>query len=62
MYVPFVWLMWGTTAGMFEILPYLPGVYFTCLISEGLLLTRVAGIFYATGRKICGHNTWYGKG
>lgn len=33
MYLPFVWVMWGSTAAL----------------------------TYAMGRKIAGHNTWFGK-
>ncbi|KAK2602607.1 hypothetical protein N8I77_009125 [Diaporthe amygdali] len=33
MYVPFVWIMWGTSGAM----------------------------MYAMGRKVLGHNTWFGK-
>lgn len=30
-------------------------------VNEGILLTRVAALTYAMGRKIAGHNTWFGK-
>ncbi|KAK7709258.1 hypothetical protein SLS63_013263 [Diaporthe eres] len=33
LYVPFVWIMWGTTGAM----------------------------MYAMGRKVMGHNSWFGK-
>lgn len=63
MYVPFVWIMWGSTGGMFKTSPSLSPLSWYSLAgqSEGLLLTSGIALFYAMGRKVLGHNTWFGK-
>lgn len=53
LYVPFVWIMWGSTGGASK-------VHTSHL--EGIFTNETAtAMMYAMGRKVMGHNTWFGK-
>lgn len=53
LYVPFVWIMWGSTGGASKAhTSYFEGIFTN---------ETVTAMMYAMGRKVMGHNTWFGK-